>query len=157
MEANELRRLLNYDPKTGIFRWRVSRGPRAKVGAIAGCVSGEEYTRIRLNGKLYRGHRLAWLYMTGEWPPVEIDHVDCNKSNSRFTNLRKATILEQRGNKKRQSNNTSGAKGVCWHKAAGKWFVQLGGRSQLFDSIEEAATAYAVAARKHFGEFARME
>jgi hypothetical protein len=70
-----------------------------------------------LTGVLYREHRLAWLYMTGEWPTHEIDHINGDRVDNRFCNLREATASENRWNSRKRVNNTSGYKGVSWDSA----------------------------------------
>ncbi len=157
--ADRLRELLSYDPSTGLFTWLLSTGNRAPVGAVAGSV-GKGYVDIRIDQRLYKAHRLAWLYMTGEWPEQQIDHRDLNRANNRWDNLRVATNSQNHANTRAQSNNRSGFKGVSWSKAANKWMAQIV-RDRchtylgLFDTPEDAHAAYCVAAERLFGEFAR--
>lgn len=166
LTAARLRELLDYDPGTGVFRWRVYRSPNAQAGEIASCVSkaphdrGGGYRRIAIDGKTHTAHRLAWLYVTGEEAPPQIDHESTNRDDNRFSNLRVATHSDNAGNRGAQANNTSGFKGVTWHKGAGRWLAQIQrhGRHEylgLFDTPEAAHAAYAKAARETFGEFAR--
>lgn len=149
---------MDYDPETGVFRWRVDRGHMAKKGDIAGTYTAKGYRIIMVLGKRYYAHRLAWLCANNEWPPDEVDHANGCKDDNRISNLRLAVKSQNGANKPIQRNNTSGFKGVSFHKATGKF--QAGLRRKFigyFDTAEEAHAAYCAAAEKHFGEFARFE
>ena len=89
LTANRLRKVLSYDPGTGKFRWRVTSGSRAVAGSIAGTRGHRGHHQIRIDGKLYQASRLAWLYMTGRWPKLEINFSNRNTSDTRWANLRK--------------------------------------------------------------------
>ena len=89
LTADRLREILSYAPNTGEFRWLLTRG-RARAGKIAGVVSVYGYRIIRVGGRDYRSARLAWLYMTGAWPLQLVDHIDLNRVNDRWSNLRAA-------------------------------------------------------------------
>lgn len=161
MDQSYLRRILSYDPDTGIFRWRVKHSKKVVPGTEAGGVNVAGYIVIGIDGKCYYAHRLAWLYMTGEWPR-QVDHNDTIKRNNRWSNLRIATHQQNVLNAKKAENNTSGYKGVSWHKAAGKWSAQiyLNGKSRylgLFTDPEKAHDAYMAAARKAQPQFARSQ
>lgn len=160
LTAERLRLLLHYDPETGVFTWLVARRGTARVGAIAGSRPGNGYWMIRVNGQLYKAHRLAWLYMYGGWPTHQIDHEDTDKGNNRWKNLRPATNGQNQANTKKRTTNTSGFKGVYWHATEKRWrayitvnrkFKHLG----YFDVRELAHAAYCRAAEEFFGEFAR--
>lgn len=159
--ADRLREVINYNPETGEFRWRVTLSQRALAGSIAGCNSPEKYVRIRIDGKLYHGHRLAWLYVHGDLPPSGVDHKNLQRGDNRITNLRPATTSQNCANRGLDKNNTSGVKGVSWYSTKGKWVAKIycqGRKHSLgsFDSKEAAAFAYAKAASRLFGEFARL-
>lgn len=84
-----LKELLSYDPATGVFIWKVTRNGKMKVGLPAGSIDREDgYVEICLDRRDYKAHRLAWLYVTGAWPVYGIDHIDRDKTNNRFINLR---------------------------------------------------------------------
>lgn len=91
LTAAELAEWLSYDPVTGQFTWVQCASNRAPVGSVARCVDGKGYICIRLHGQLYRAHRLAWLAMTGTWPPDLIDHENRVPADNRWENLRLAT------------------------------------------------------------------
>ena len=97
LTQERLRELTIYNSETGVFTWAVSRR-RCTLGGVAGCIRGDGSWGIRIDGHLYRAHRLAWLYMTGEWPPEEIDHKNRIKSDNSWSNLRLATRLQNQIN-----------------------------------------------------------
>lgn len=158
LTQERLKELLHYDPDTGVFTWRKKSGSRAVVGAVAGCLGGKGYLRIKADGRQYRAHRLAFLYMCGVFPTAGVDHIDhCTRNNS-WANLRLATAAENNKNRRINTNNTSGYKGVTWDKSAGKWVAQArlsGKRHNLgyYSTAEAASDAYDAFARKHHGEF----
>src|ERR1017187_4987511 len=122
-----LKSRLNYDPETGVFRWKLKRGCRA-AGQVAGCTKDDKdgwpYIVIRVNNHLYYAHRLAFFYMTGRYPD-RADHRNGDTLDNRWRNLREATNAQNAMNSKTANNNTSGHKGVDWHKRAGKWRARI--------------------------------
>ena len=123
-----LKSVLNYDLNTGEFRWKINKSRRAKKGDLAGCTDinkSSGYTRIWINYKSYRAHRLAWLWMTGEWPQFEIDHKNRIRSDNRWNNLRPATNSQNKINGKAYKNNKSGYKGVYWNKNTKNWVASI--------------------------------
>lgn len=160
LTQEELRRVLGYDPTTGIFRWLVALGRRVKVGAQAGGISSVGYIVIRVHKQIYQAHRLAFLYVTGRWPSDDMDHVNGDRKDNRFANLREATRGENCMNRARPSNNKSGFKGVCFRRSNNKWAAQIGTKNRMihlgyFTSPGAAAAAYDQAANKHHGQFKR--
>jgi HNH endonuclease/AP2 domain len=156
-----LRDLLHYDSETGEFRWRKRLSRSTHAGDAAGTPEGSGYRKITIEGRQYAAHQLAWLYMTGKWCSVIIDHRDGDRSNNRWANLRRATQSQNCANRSRHRNNRSGFKGVT-RTDSGRWRagIQKNGRGYnlgLFATPQEAHAAYAAAARKLFGEFARAE
>lgn len=160
-----LKSILHYDPVTGFWTWLIARGS-VKKGTSAGSVMGKEnyyYLNITIDGTNYLAHRLAHLYMTGEWPENHVDHEDSDGLNNIWENIRKATRSQNLGNQKTHSNNTSGFKGVCWDKKANKWVVriQVDKKSRTIgyfkkEDIDKASDAYEKAASELFKEFARF-
>ena len=90
LTGSRLEQLLNDDQETGIFTWRGGH-KKVRAGMIAGTPDKDGYICIKIDQIMYKAHRLAWLWMTGDWPTEEVDHKDLDKSNNRFGNLREAT------------------------------------------------------------------
>ena len=159
--AEEARQLFSYNPDTGDLTWRVSRGARARAGNAVGWKNGEGYLRTSVNRKRYLTHRLAWLIHYGSWPRDFIDHINGDRSDNRLVNLREASRAENGRNRGANRNNTSGYKGVSWHKANRRWVAQVyseAGNRHLgcFNTPEEAHAAYCAAAVELYGEFANF-
>lgn len=155
----KLKRILNYDKDTGHFTWLVKTSRKVVAGKIAGGTNVAGYTVIGVGGKTYYAHRLAWFYVTGSWPD-QIDHSNGDRSDNSWKNLREATYQQNILNSKLAAHNTSGFKGVSWHRGAGKWSAQivLDGIQKylgLYETPQEAAAAYMNAALIAQPEFAR--
>lgn len=155
--ADQLRKLLHYNPDTGVFTRLVGTGKGAAVGSEAGTINKAGYRIISLKSKAYMAHRLAFLYMLGQWPSKFVDHVDRNKGNNRWVNLREADKTQNAGNVTAHKDNKLGVKGVTKNGSGYKANIYLDGKQThlgTFKSKEEAAAAYVVAAQKKFKEFA---
>ena len=169
-----VRELLDYNPETGEFRWKFrdrkwfeSVSDRSwnswngkNAGKIAGCVYSDGYRRIRIDNKDYLAHRLAWLYIYGEWPQNHIDHINHQTDNNRIENLRDVTQSQNQWNGSDRTG-TSQYKGVSWAKHANKWVahITINGKKKhlgLFIIEEDAAKAYDRAALQHFGIYANL-
>ncbi len=153
--------LLRYDWNEGVFYWKVSRSNVRKIGTVAGGpgINGK-YWQIRIDGKLYNAHVLAWLLVTGVYPTCKVDHKDGDGLNNRFNNLRLASDTQNAQNTKKRSDNKSGFKGVSWHSQQNKWraVITINKKNKhlgTFYNIQDAASAYESAAKKYFGDFAR--
>lgn len=158
--AARVRELLHYDPLSGVFTWKVRCRPQTPVGTIAGRTDKDGYISVGINKKLYKAHRLAHLYMTGEWPAEQIDHINGVRSDNRWSNLREATNQQNQMNTRKQSNNTSGFKGASWSRTARKWQAMVGINGKqyslgYFDTPEAASAMYEGAAAILFGNFKR--
>lgn len=154
--AERVRELLIYDPESGKFAWRFWRSG-LKHGSLPGNVRKDGYRQIRLDGQRYLEHRLAWLYVTGEWPEEWVDHIDHDHSNNRFSNLREASHSENMANKRVNKNSGTGIKGV--HQRGDRFLVKIlinGERRYLgsFSTKEHAKFIYDCAAFIWCGEFA---
>lgn len=155
---------LKYDPETGIFT-RVRKTGTSEVGDHAGYVHPTRgYVMISILNVKYPAHRLAHLYMTGNWPPEQIDHINRNRSDNRWCNLRPASPAENRINRvtDRTKNSISGLRGVKWHRHIKRWAATIhkDGTAYnlgLFDTKEAAHEAYKDAAVRIHGEFACFE
>lgn len=155
LTVERLRELLDYDPATGVFRWKVRRYRLDMIGCVAGYARKDGYWTIRIEGRLYYGHRLAWAHFYGEWPPDDLDHEDNVPGHDWIANLRPATRTQNLGNQRRRRDNTSGFKGVFFDKNLGKWRVAVKHRHiGCFSTAEDAHAAYVAAAAGMFGEYA---
>lgn len=156
-----LQEVLSYDSETGIFTWKVQRGASAKKGWTAGTLRPSGYTQIKIDQIQYMAHRLAWLYVRGEWPEKTLDHENLNKSDNRICNLREATYVQNRANTPTNVDNRCGAKGVVWHTRDKRWQASIGINKKTvylgyFTEKRAAKEAYRAAAQKQYGEFARF-
>jgi hypothetical protein len=145
--CERLKELLNYDPESGLFT-RLTSNYRWKAGCVVGSFDRSKsstagYVKVFVDGKRYKAHRLAWLYMTGEWPE-DIDHTNHVRHDNRWCNLRSVDQSENTKNRTMNKNNTSGFRGVHWYKPSGKWMAYIntspGKRKNLgyFDSLIDA-------------------
>ncbi len=91
MTGTMLEMFLDYNPETGIFTRKVTTGPHGMAGEVAGGINDEGYVIIFIRKVKLRGHRLGWAWMTGEWPENDIDHINGDRTDNRFCNLREAT------------------------------------------------------------------
>lgn len=158
----ELRLELRYEPETGLFiRRSIGSGP-VRPDGVAGRTNAEGYVKIKVGTQEFQAHHLAWLYVTGEWPKDQIDHIDRNPSNNRWGTLRPATNGQNKINSRTNRNNTSGFKGVSWHKKSGLYVARLGACGRrvslgYFTDPVEAHAAYCRAATAVHGEFVPPE
>lgn len=155
---SELKKLVHYDPNTGIFTWKKKTGHRIKIGDKAGSDRGDGYFKIRIKYKAYKSHRLAWLYVYGYFPENCIDHINGNPSDNRICNLRLATLSQNQYNRKKNSNNKSGIKGVYWNENKKKWKAVIGLNSKkihlgYFNDFFEATCCIMSARNKLHGSF----
>lgn len=155
----ELKDILHFNPDTGEFRWLVSAGKRS-AGDIAGCHNNEGYYRICISRKSYTAHRLAWLYIYGEFPPNCLDHINGIRDDNRIINLRLASRSENCWNTKVIGLGYSKYKGVSWHKKDKKWCAAIKKDRKTyflgnFKLEEQAAAAYDWHATLKFGMFAK--
>jgi hypothetical protein len=158
----ELKQVLDYDPITGLFTWKIANSRRVKVGAVAGCLKVHGYISIDINNKRYYAHRLAFLYMTGKFPENKIDHINIIRNDNRWENLREANNNQNAHNSSRPSHNTSGFKGVSKNKATGRYeaHIKINNKKKflgLYDTVEEAFNQRNRAALNLHKEFARSE
>lgn len=148
LTAKRLREVLWYSPEIGIFLWRAPTSNRVKVGKMAGRLSKKDgYIRISLEGKSYLAHRLAFLYMTGDWPSGEVDHRYWRPDDNRWKHIRDVTHSLNQAHKK-TANRTSKSGVLCihWDSVNQKWRLQtriekkvVGGR---FSRLSDAKAAY---------------
>lgn len=158
----ELRRVVSYNETTGILTWIVQSAYNVFPGMEAGSTDGQGYKHFQYKGMVYPCHQVAWAFVHGDWPAMDIDHKNNVRDNNWIGNLREATSAQNHANRSLAKNNKSGAKGVCFKR--GKWEVSIGyttadgkykqrylGRLEDFDL---AKIIYAEAAEQMNGDFA---
>jgi hypothetical protein len=159
LDVNQLFDFLNYDPETGVFIWKVNTARSGKIGNIAGNVNCRGYRSIWINGLQFYAHRLAWAMSHGEWPTLDVDHINQNKSDNRICNLRNASRSENMFNRGKNKNNTSGVKGVSFCKDTNTWVSRIMVNRKTihvgrFADKHDALRAYLDKAKEYRGEFA---
>jgi hypothetical protein len=154
LTQDRLKELLHYCPETGVFTWIKTNGSRGKKGNIAGSINPIGYLDIGVDSKVYKAHRLAFLYVEGYFPEYGLDHINRNKSDNRWSNLRQVSQTCNMRNVKKRKNNTSGVVGVCWDSARCLWKSQIhinykNMRLGTYESFEEAVKARWNAEKKY--------
>lgn len=170
--TEELRELLDYDPETGVLRWKVRPPEHFHVPGWAafwnrrhaGKVAGKSYAGrpgylvVTIRSFPHLAHRVAWAILYGE-VPEQIDHINGDGEDNRLCNLRACTQADNQHNQAVRKTNKSGYKGVCWSDRLGRWraTIFINGKQKhlgLFDCPEEAHKAYCAAADELHGDFA---
>lgn len=160
LTVERVRELLHYEIVTGRFYWKVDIR-QMKAGARTGRLpSNHGYLSVRVDGSLYRCHRLAHFWVTGEWPPADVDHINRDKTCNAWHNLRPASRSENNCNAHTRNDNTSGAKGVSFNKRSGKWMAYVSFQKKrtylgLFPTCASAAEAVHIARETLHGGYAR--
>ena len=157
LTQEELKQVLHYDPETGVFTWLVAVGG-VMVGDVAGTTHVQGYVQVRVGG-FYLAHRLAFLYMTGNFPSIDIDHINGNRSDNRWGNLRPCTHQQNMFNMKTRVDSISGFKGVTRKRNGWQARIMINGKPKflgVFDTPEQAAKVYEGHAKKLHGEFAYL-
>lgn len=155
--------ILDYNPDTGIFTWKIYTNSRAKIGNPAGYIQpGTGYMKLTINNIKYAAHRVAWFYTYKQWPKDMIDHIHGIKHDNRLCNLREATNSQNQRNRGPNKNNTSGYKGVHLDKQRNKWNAIIEHNKKkyflgTFDNPEDAAIAYQAAAIRYHGDFRKLD
>ena len=147
-----------YDAYLGELSWRVDRG-RIRANSVISSKGGAGYVKVMLNKKTYLAHRIAWLMTTGVMPNGYIDHINGNRDDNRFSNLRVVDRATNSKNRKMGSNNTSGVTGVSWYKRHKKWVAQTAVNGKMkhlgyFDNVKDAERAINEA-RKLDGDYTK--
>lgn len=136
--------VLSYNHETGEFKWKNICCNRVKPYTKAGTFNNNGYILISIDAKKYMAHKLAWFYVHGEYPKSMLDHINRIRDDNRICNLRVATVKQNNENISIRSHNTSGYRGVTWHKTAKKWMASITHNKKqiylgLFEDIKEAA------------------
>jgi len=137
-----LKSILNYDPDTGAFNW-LSTGKGKRLNLLCGKSDRFGYQIIGIQRKYYKAHRLAFLYMTGDFPLYQVDHIDGDRANNSWGNLRDVTQSENQRNTIVRRKSSSGIPNVTWNKNAGKWRVAICGKH--YGSFDDRFEAISVA------------
>lgn len=164
LTTEDVRALFNYDRATGELRWRY-RADASKTwntkyaGKLAGYINKIGYRCICINNGRYLAHRLIWILVTGRWPQKLIDHINGDRADNRWSNLREATFSENGFNAPPRKNNSTGITGVSWYSNLNCYVakIYINRKSKhlgCYDSLEEAAEARRRAERKLHGKFA---
>ena len=150
--ADMIRSAFDYDPDTGVFRRKITSGG-AKAGSVAGCINIEGYCVIRYRYTLLYAHRLAWIYVYGEWPSNQVDHINSIRSDNRIANLRDVDQPINMQNRKRADKDSKlGVLGVSLSRGLYKAQIQVNGTNKFigrFATIDEARAAYVELKRIH--------
>lgn len=159
LTASDVRRMFRYDPSTGVLTWAVNPCRNLKSGLRAGWLDSYGYRAVSIAGSHYLEHRIIWLWVTGEWPSTNLDHINCQRDDNRWCNLREATQAQNTRNSRLFKTNRSGVKGVCYSKRDRKWRAKLlfNGKEYhvgLFDELEDAAVAIREKRTALHGEYA---
>lgn len=149
--------LFHYNPESGALTNRVKR-KMMPAGIVSGFIEKKGYRSVRINGGTFKVHRVAWAMFYGKWPDGQIDHANRDKLDNRIANLREASGSSNQQNKGIYATNSSGFKGVNWHKRTSRWHARVmheGTRIYIgsFSTKEDAAEAYRSAAKKLHREF----
>ena len=149
---NYVRQVLSYCPITGVFVWKERKTRQGLIGCVAGSIGSHGYLAIGVFNRKRLAHRLAWFYTTGSWPKLHIDHIDGNKRNNCFANLREIDRFGNMQNMRRPTKvNKAGFLGVSAHQ--GRWIVQLMVRGLR---IRESGFATPDVAHKRYLELKRF-
>lgn len=152
LSIDELRKIVSYDPETGIFRWLQATAHCVDVGEIIDSIDDKGYVRFNILGVAYRAHRLAWAFMTGAWPVLWIDHWNTVRSDNRWTNLRQSTrSINMQNQRQPHSGNKTGFLGVCRDRKGYRAQITVDGKVRrigTYRSVTEAHAAYLAAKRK---------
>lgn len=155
IDVDTLRGVLDYNPSTGVFVWKVRPSARTFVGDLAGNLTAGGYREVKFRRKSYLAHRLAWLYVYGVWPLETIDHINGNRLDNRIENLRDVTLSQNCQNKHRAKRTSrTGLRGVSVTDKRSKFraAITVAGKTKnlgSFDSPEKAHEVYMKHKRIH--------
>ena len=159
INQKQLKERLDYNPETGLFHWKRKTSNSMRPSLLAGGIDRDGYNYIVIQGKSYCVHRLAWLFMDGDFPSGSLDHINQIRSDNRWINLRQATNGQNACNSKTPSKNTSGVKGVSWIEKRKRWQASLvvDGKqvfAKRFKNLDEAKSSIMKAREQFHKDFA---
>lgn len=142
LTQQRLKELLEYDPETGIFKWKVSKNSRAQIGSVAGSLKSSGYIQLMIDKKQYSVHRLAWLYVYGYIPVAFIDHINGCKDDNRIVNLREATNRQNQQNQIKHRNGK--LVGAIFHKKKKIWesFIRINRKLKYLGAFKTQTDAH---------------
>lgn len=151
LTQNRLKQVLDYDPHTGVFTRKLKQ-PGATKGSVSGSLTREGYLVTSVDSKVYKCHRLAWLYMTGSWPKSQIDHMNGQRSDNRFKNLRDVGQTQNIENQRKAQirNKSTGVLGTFRNGNGFAARISHGNSKTYlgtFKTLDEAQAAYLAAKR----------
>lgn len=158
---DEIRNKLAYDPIKGVVTWKSKHHWQIPDNLVAERTSRDGYKRITLNGKSFMAHRVAWFLTHGAWPAKQLDHINRKRGDNRMSNLRLASLSDNRANTEVLAHSKSGVKGVRM-TPSGKWKATINKNKQVvyyqqFNTMEEAEIAITAERPKHHGKFSHQK
>lgn len=147
--------VLDYNPETGVFNWKIQPARRWKNREQTGSLSKSDgYIRITIDGHRCAAHRIAWMWVHGKWPEGQIDHINHDRSDNRIENLRDVTVSENRKNQIPSKANTSGVTGVSWAARDKRWTTRItvNGKTMSlgnYKDFKDAVSARKAASKKY--------
>lgn len=150
----------SYDPESGNLFWKINRR-RTRAGTVAGSMYGDGYVYVKFKGKVILAHRICWFLHYSSIRSGPLDHINCMKNDNRISNLREASVTENNRNRPKPANNTSGFKGVSFHKDTGKYHARItvdkvGHSLGYHQTAALAHEAYSAACLKLHGDFSHV-
>lgn len=130
---SKINKAFRYDSETGDIYWEIACGIHHSVGAVAGCLDAKGYVIVRLDGKGYKAHRLAWLLYYGKWPSNSLDHINGIKNDNRISNLREASSQQNAQNRKVCNDSATGIKGLYRNPKSNGWRACVARGGQVFE------------------------
>lgn len=162
LTRERLMEVLCYAPEIGAWTWRICKRPGRPAGTQAGRIDSHGYRQITVDGSAYLASRLSFLWMEGVWPEKHVDHINMDRKDDRWINLRHADRRLNGGNRRAYSSNILGVKGVSRRQKNGRYLAQIQNNGKKVylgdhDTVEEASEAYRKAAEKVFGDYHRVD
>lgn len=150
LTQEEVRGIFRYNRRDGLLIRKFTVGA-ARAGTSSQCKDRDGYLVVGINGRLYRAHRVIWLYVYGDWPLNDCDHINRVKDDNRIKNLRDVTRSQNKQNMLACKSNKCGIKGVYWSERYERWMAEIGHQGKQirigqYKTIKEAADAYAATA-----------
>lgn len=145
MDHNLVNQIFNYDNLSGKLTWKIKPADRYHIGSDCGTINNFGYRHITYKGKKYLAHRLIWFIETGNWSKYQIDHINGDKLDNRFSNLREVTNRQNSQNFKIHRNGH--LVGTSFNKKRKIWesYINIDGKKVhlgYFSTQEDAHNVY---------------